>query len=153
MYLLFDGADIYLNVNPLTSSAISILPVSRCVMNTPCCASWHALFPKHSSQSSQGLQGFLYLTDTTQSDKFNAQTITFTSCDPQDYPGELGVASVIQNAISTNVTAMIFYSSTSENCNITGFPSNYQIAYTMTNTTATAQVYDCLLYTSPSPRD
>jgi len=84
------------------------------------------------------------LTDTTQADKFTTQTIAFTSCDPQDYPGELGVASVIQNAITTNITAMILYSQSAENCNITGFPSGFQSVYTMTNTTATAQVYDYL---------
>jgi hypothetical protein len=39
---------------------------------------------------------------------------------------------------------MILYSSTAENCNISGFPSSFQSVYTMTNTTATSQVYDYL---------
>ncbi|KAI9720156.1 MAG: hypothetical protein M1828_005802 [Chrysothrix sp. TS-e1954] len=59
----------------------------------------------------------------------------YISCDPDAWPGDVSFGSVVNKAIDTNVSAIIFYSLHEPFCHLDGsLPNDYQIAYSTVNT-------------------
>ncbi|KAF2268126.1 hypothetical protein CC78DRAFT_37048 [Lojkania enalia] len=48
-----------------------------------------------------------------------AEVIPYISCSPADYSGNFNALSVVQNAMQTNITAIILYTTRSDYCNLT----------------------------------
>jgi hypothetical protein len=84
------------------------------------------------------------LTSLTQAENYTTMTITYTSCDSEDYPGNLGVSDVINKAVATNVSAMVFYSKRANFCNITGPVGAFTYFYSMTRASDSNIVYNYL---------
>jgi len=63
----------------------------------------------------------------------NETTISFTSCDPQAYPGNINLPAVINSLVTENVTAIVLYSLQESYCNLTDFSGSYQYLYSMTS--------------------
>jgi len=63
----------------------------------------------------------------------NESKISFTSCDPQAYPGNINLPAVINNLVTENVTAIVLYSLRESYCNLTDFSGSYQYLYSMTS--------------------
>lgn len=59
---------------------------------------------------------------------FFPSEIAYLSCDPSSYQGYVGLSSVVESAIAANVTAIVFFSETSDYCALNGsydFPRLY----------------------------
>lgn len=70
------------------------------------------------------------------------QDIAYISCDPTDYPGFTSLNDVFQTALGVNATAIILYSLTAKQCNITGLESAFTRLYSMPNQTKAVELLD-----------
>ena len=87
----------------------------------------------------QGIGDHLWDTNPSTSKNISdpLHAVAFISCDPSTYNGNIGLASVLQDAITANVSAVLFYSQQFNFCNLnnTLLPDqqNYGRYYSMVN--------------------
>jgi len=106
---LIVGGQNYGNVQPLTSSA--------------------------SANLNMGIRDPLYHVTTSNRENLTDQDIAYISCDSGDYSGFLSLNDVYRTALAVNASAIILYSLTAQQCNITNLDSAYPRVYSMPNQT------------------
>jgi hypothetical protein len=72
----------------------------------------------------------------------SSQNIALISCDSRDYPGFTSLTDVFQTALGVNSTAIILYSLTAQQCNVSGLESAFSRLYSMSNKTTSSQLLD-----------
>ena len=82
-----------------------------------------------------GIHDPLYHVTTSNRENLTGDDIALMSCDSGDYPGFLPLNDVFQTALGVNASAIILYSLTAEQCNITNMESAYARVYSMSNHT------------------
>jgi hypothetical protein len=116
-------------VQPLTSSASSNLNVIALFKN-------NRLLTRTLTHATQmGIRDTLYHVTTSNQENLTDQDIAYISCDSGDYSGFLSLNNVYRTALGVNVSAIILYSLTAEQCNVTDLDSAYPRVYSMPNQT------------------
>ncbi|KAI4755915.1 hypothetical protein E4T51_10997 [Aureobasidium sp. EXF-12344] len=82
-----------------------------------------------------GIRDPLYHVTTSNRENLTDQDIALISCDSGDYSGFLSLNDVYRTALGVNASAIILYSLTAEQCNITDTGSAYPRVYSMSNQT------------------
>ncbi|KAF1352388.1 hypothetical protein BDV97DRAFT_397419 [Delphinella strobiligena] len=88
-----------------------------------------------------GLSDNLFAVTTSNYLNLTSHRIAYMSCDPGDYDGgQIPASDLFDTALAVNVTAILLYSTTADSCNLTSEGSSYPFIYSMTNTTAAAEL-------------
>ncbi|THY09027.1 hypothetical protein D6D03_00590 [Aureobasidium pullulans] len=93
-------------------------------------------------QLRMGISDTLYHVTTSNQNNLTDQDVAYISCDPGDYSGFLSLNNVFQTALGVNATAIILYSLTAEQCNITGMESAFSKLYSMSNRTRSNELLE-----------
>jgi len=82
-----------------------------------------------------GIRDELYHVTTSNRENLTDRDIALISCDSGDYSGFLSLNDVYRTALGVNASAIVLYSLTAEQCNITDPGSAYPRVYSMSNHT------------------
>ncbi|KAI9652043.1 MAG: hypothetical protein M1831_007235 [Alyxoria varia] len=103
-------------LNPLSRQALTELPSGQ------------------GSTDGRGTDIFLLNAYSSKNISHASSNIAFASCDDDDYPGEISLNDVTQDAVNENVSAVIFASKREPFCNLTdAAPNGYTAYYSMTD--------------------
>ena len=94
------------------------------------------------NNTQMGISDTLYHVTTSNQNNLTDQDVAYISCDPGDYSGFLSLNNVFQTALGVNATAIILYSLTAEQCNITGMESAFSKLYSMSNRTRSNELLE-----------